>query len=184
MNDFVESLNTEIGFPCIHRRQKKYIVPNVEEKLDTWELVFDNYFVFNTNSGIRKMAYKTFYRYSQYLTSSYHPCFSLVLNLLIHRYMKAAHPDFTLSRKKEDECDTCIRLEISLADKTITVDNHIALMQEQKDHWNPMVISPSTGAPLSTPVPPPGPPGPPPSIPRHSHSSSSSSSSETTLGSK
>ena len=39
MNDFVESLNTEIGFPCIHRRQKKYIVPNVEEKLDTWELV-------------------------------------------------------------------------------------------------------------------------------------------------
>ncbi len=41
--------------------------------------------------------------------------------------MKAVHPDFTLSRKKEDQCDTCTRLEISLADKTITGDDRIAL---------------------------------------------------------
>ena len=43
MDAFVDSLNTEIGFPCIHRRQKKYIVPDEKEKLDTWNLVFDKY---------------------------------------------------------------------------------------------------------------------------------------------
>ncbi len=70
MNDFVASLDTEIGFPCIHRRQKKYIVPNVDEKLDTWEAVFVKYQEYNTSSGIRKMANNTFYRYCLYLYSS------------------------------------------------------------------------------------------------------------------
>ena len=134
MNEFVDSLTTELGFPCIHRRQKKYLVPNVNEKLDTWQLVSDKYVEFKTAKiDIRKMAYKTFYRYK--FNIYFHFIIHVSAKLRIYRYMKASHPDFTLSRKKEDECDTCIRLEISLANKAITADNRIALIQEQRDHW-------------------------------------------------
>jgi len=43
MDDFLVSITTEPGFPCIHRRMKLYIVPNVNEKLDTWVLIHEKY---------------------------------------------------------------------------------------------------------------------------------------------
>ena len=72
MDAYVNHLVTEIGFSCIHRRQKKYIVPNVNEKLDTWLLLHQGYEKFKNESiEVRKMAYKTFYRYFQYLIYFY-----------------------------------------------------------------------------------------------------------------
>lgn len=37
-----------------------------------------------------------------------------------HKYMRSAHPDFALSRVKEDECDTCTRLTLISHDMSIS----------------------------------------------------------------
>ena len=65
MDEYVASLNTEVGFPCIHRRQKQYIVPNENEKLNSWPLVFKNYEIFKGKVTVdcRKMTENTFYKY-------------------------------------------------------------------------------------------------------------------------
>ena len=63
MDECINSLVTVPGFPCIHRRQKLYIEPDLKEKLDTWILLYAKYVQFvGTDPDIRKMSYKSFFR--------------------------------------------------------------------------------------------------------------------------
>ena len=61
MNDFVENgILTEEGFHCVHRRQKMYIVPNKDDKVDAWPLLHAKYEWFEHLKKIRKTKDKTF----------------------------------------------------------------------------------------------------------------------------
>jgi len=102
---------------------KRYIVGANDEKGDNYVTLHAKYMTYQDPSLSlpslpsppplpRKMAYKTFFR-----------------------YMKALHPDYTFSKKKEDECDICIRLKTSLLDANIGDEEREALKVEQREHW-------------------------------------------------
>jgi hypothetical protein len=93
LSDFLTTLEVELGYPCQHRKMKRY-----STAYDTYKDLWQGYCAFNpTGSLPRKMKHSTF-----------------------QKYLKKVHPDFALHRAKEDECDTCIRLKMILNDDRAT----------------------------------------------------------------
>ena len=85
-----ESLPTEEGYPCGHRRLQIYIT---DESLRTWSKLYENYYLsFECMLPIRKMGFITFYN-----------------------HMRAKHPDFRLRRLQEDACDSCVELKTGVS---------------------------------------------------------------------
>jgi hypothetical protein len=91
----------EDGFPCPHRRIKSYFF----EAGITWKKLHDEYqqqwelLGPELKSKISKMAYSTFTQYVHW-----------------------KNPGLRLTRSKQDECDSCIRLNIILDDPEATED--------------------------------------------------------------
>lgn len=85
--DFVDTLDTEPGFPCVHRRQKEYVI---DPELTTLRAVYGRYKLWCSNQKpeARAMAESTFYR-----------------------YIDAYHCTLAINKLKEDECDTCMELK-------------------------------------------------------------------------
>ena len=95
---FLGSLEVELGYPCKHRKMKRY-----SNQYDTHKDLHLGYVQFNPTGKLpRKMKPSTFYK-----------------------YMKKLHPDFALQRAKEDECDTCMRLKLIINDERSTEDEKI-----------------------------------------------------------
>jgi hypothetical protein len=93
LHDFLSSLEVELGYPCKHRKMKRY-----SADYDTYKGLWSGYVGFNPTGKLpRKMKASTF-----------------------QKYLKKVHPDFELHRAKEDECDTCIRLKIIICDERAT----------------------------------------------------------------
>jgi hypothetical protein len=111
LGNFVETLKTEEGYPCHHRRMKKYID---DERYTTWLSFFKGYEAYClTCSGpaSRVMAYETMFK-----------------------YMKGAYPHVSLHRSLEDECDVCIKFRMQLKDKGATHEEMLALSESQNQH--------------------------------------------------
>jgi hypothetical protein len=108
LSNFVEKLTVELGYPCQHRRMKKYIA---EEGIDTWQKLYDKYVQFTSDLKleVRVMKAITFYK-----------------------YVKAYHVDLAFTRAKEDCCDTCIRLEIAAADPNLDNEENKLVLDAQK----------------------------------------------------
>jgi hypothetical protein len=52
------------------------------------------------------------------------------------RNMHSYHVDVAIQRAKEDACDTCIRISISLADPNLSPDVRLLLEEAQRTHAN------------------------------------------------
>ena len=94
--DFMESLDLEDGFPCAHRRPKRYIVS-------------DNVNISWTD--IHKL-YKEYVNSVVLLTNpDLEECKSLIVMRLttFREYRGWLYPGYRLTRRKEDVCDSCIR---------------------------------------------------------------------------
>ena len=90
LKDFLNSLDVENGYPCMHRRMKRY-----SAEYDTYFELWTAYVEYSPplTENLRKMKRTTFLK-----------------------YLRKVHPDFALKRAKEDECDTCIRLKMIIED--------------------------------------------------------------------
>jgi hypothetical protein len=108
LRQFINSLDTELGYPCNHRRMKRY-ASQYDSLVDLWEA----YKKF-PSAITRRMKRTTFLR-----------------------YLKKVFPDFALRRAKEDECDSCIRLKMVLNDMSVTQEERdqaqAGLKQHQQD---------------------------------------------------
>jgi hypothetical protein len=109
LESFINTLIVEEGYPCTHRRMKKYIQT---EGIDNWRSFFEKYVSYLGNTT-RTMEYKTLYK-----------------------YMSKMYPDIALNRAKEDCCDTCIRYETDLKSSTLSNKEKDQLKSSQKLHWN------------------------------------------------
>ena len=87
LSDFVNSLDTEPSFACVHRRQKEYII---DPELTSMRAVYARYQLWcnNQKTVLRAMGQSTFYR-----------------------YIESYHCTLAVNKLKEDECDTCIELK-------------------------------------------------------------------------
>ena len=89
---FFESLEVEDGFPCAHRRPKFYI--HNDGKSVQWKEIYEKYKLYaetNLPEG-RIMKQSTFRHYRNWL-----------------------FPGHSLSKKKEDLCDNCVRLNLVIS---------------------------------------------------------------------
>ena len=107
LRDFVGSILVEDGYPCHHRRMKLYAS---SEEFSSWKDFHAKYVKFSSE---RKMAYTT-----------------------LRRYMPALHPDFALTRAKEDECDTCIRYKLALESTETPEGDKATIKAAQLLHWD------------------------------------------------
>ena len=107
---FVDTLAVDLGYPCQHRRMKKYLT---DPGLHTWSDLQSQYsiYVVGQKGQNRAMQGETF-----------------------RKYMKAYHIDLALTRAKEDCCDTCIRLSIAVADPNLADEERNLLVQAQNQH--------------------------------------------------
>jgi hypothetical protein len=93
-HDFISSLAVELGYPYNHRKTKRYSA-DFDSYLQLW-IAYTN-FSPPESGTTRRMKKSTFMK-----------------------YLRKVYPDFALQRAKEDECDTCIRLKIIIADTRAT----------------------------------------------------------------
>ena len=107
---FMASLTVELGYPCSHRRMKRYVS---EDGIDNFTRLWERYclFVEAAPDNQRVMTYVTFTKYA-------------------HAY----HPDVAIQRAKEDSCDTCIRLAVAVADPNLSLDQKEMLLEAQRTH--------------------------------------------------
>lgn len=96
LSAFLASLEVELGYPCRHRKMKRY-----SADFDTYKNLWKAYseFVPPSLNIQRKMQRTTFLK-----------------------YLRKVHPDFALKRAKEDECDTCIRLNLIIDDRRSSLE--------------------------------------------------------------
>ncbi|KAI3648372.1 hypothetical protein MP228_006226 [Amoeboaphelidium protococcarum] len=113
---FMESLEFEDGFPCAHRRARKYLKTNDDMKM-TWVYFHAMYITFicgheDYSAGSTKyMAMTTFIQ-----------------------YVKKHYVGFKFERSKEDVCDRCMRLKIELQDPGLSEEDRLAKQAELKTH--------------------------------------------------
>jgi hypothetical protein len=111
-------LEVEDGFPCAHRRLKFYVLR--EGKMVTWKELHEEYKVFVDKEkeginirdmGIKTMALSTFREYRIWL-----------------------FPGYSLSRRKEDECDHCIHLQLIISNPLSSVSERDQARMELDMH--------------------------------------------------
>jgi putative component of toxin-antitoxin plasmid stabilization module len=107
---FVDTLAVDLGYPCQHRRMKKYLT---DPGLHTWRDLHSQYSIYveGQKGQNRVMQGETF-----------------------RKYMKAYHIDLAFTRAKEDCCDTCIRLSIAVADPNLADEERNLLVLAQNQH--------------------------------------------------
>ena len=107
---FVDTLAVDLGYPCQHRRMKKYLT---DPGLHTWRDLHSQYSIYveGLKGQNRVMQGETF-----------------------RKYMKAYHIDLAFTRAKEDCCDTCIRLSIAVADPNLADEERNLLVLAQSQH--------------------------------------------------
>ena len=94
IGEFLSGLPAEEGYPCLHRRLKKYITLQDEKPaILSWALLYKHkYIPFVKQKGEQRvLAYATF-----------------------HRYVHGVFGDYAFTRAKEDCCNTCERLTIAM----------------------------------------------------------------------
>eukprot|EP00899_Mesostigma_viride_P026625 jgi/Mesvir1/7147/Mv02507-RA.1 len=116
----VGAVPTEDGFPCPHRRPRKYVL----EEGATWTKLYKHYEEAwkeydrdhpleqqNKESKVALMSYSTFTQYAHFF-----------------------FPGLRLSKSKEDVCDACTRLNIILNDPQAGKEAHAAAQAELEMH--------------------------------------------------
>ena len=100
---------TEDGFPCAHRRPRKFFVRQGVTWLGVWK------------------------EYRKSMQDKDPP--QRVLSLVRWReYVRAIFPGLHLSRPKSDLCDRCVRIEIELGSPDITPERKQYLLEEKEVH--------------------------------------------------
>lgn len=97
----------EDGFPCSHRRPRRYFV---EQKI-TWKKLWSRYKERRAAADERIMSYQ---RWTQ--------------------YVKFYYPGVRLTRTPEDDCDACVRLDVLLAQPDLPDDERERLELEKHMH--------------------------------------------------
>lgn len=109
IGDFLQGF---LGYPCLHRRLKKYITLQDEKPaISSWALLYKHkYIPFVKQKGEQRvLAYATF-----------------------HRYVHGVFGDYAFTRAKEDCCNTCERLTIAMSDPNLPA-NERAMIKECLD---------------------------------------------------
>ena len=116
-SSYMESLDCEDGFPCAHRRPKRYII---SDNVITWKAIYENYVRYvemqreendESNEPIRVMALTTFIEYKNWL-----------------------YPGYNTIRKKEDVCDSCVRLNFIMSNPNSTQEEIDQAKLEKEMH--------------------------------------------------
>ena len=101
----------EDGFACSHRRIKRYFKEKEGEEALTWAKLHLKYKTAMETINARAMS-KVRWR----------------------EYVRAIFPNVRLSRAKEDECDTCVAINIELADESISEERRQELLLVKSVH--------------------------------------------------
>ena len=98
LSDFLNTFEVELGYPCRHRKMKRY-----SSAYDTYKSLWEGYVNLNPTGIVsRKMKYTTF-----------------------HKYLENGHPDLALQRAKEDECDTCMKFKMIINNDRTTAEERV-----------------------------------------------------------
>jgi len=116
MKKFVESLQRELGYPCVHRRQKQYIM---DSKLSSWSMMYKKYKEFVDSMINEKKMEKNHIIKSENT---------------FYKYIRKFHIDLSLHRTREDRCDTCMKFDVALKDPYLTDDDKRRILFAQKQH--------------------------------------------------
>ena len=108
--DFTNTIPYETGYPCEHKRLKKYI------ELDDVRNISDLYplycaFLSRPEINARKMKSRTF-----------------------HKYLAKYEPDLQTKRAMQDVCDFCIKIKVALQSKNLTEEEREHLLDMQEKH--------------------------------------------------
>jgi hypothetical protein len=112
IRDCYATWELEDGFPCAHRRPRKYFVREGQR----WKVLWADYQEKTTAQGHRVMSLPRWTQYIKYL-----------------------FPGLRLSRSKEDVCDACVRIEIQLSRLDLTEAERQSLQLEKSMHLDAAV---------------------------------------------
>ena len=105
--DHINSYEKEDGYPCSHRRPRKYFI----DIGLTYGKIHEDYREKMENQGHRFLSYSRFTQYLHYF-----------------------FPGLRLTRSTEDDCDCCVRIDILLADPSISDERKEELELEKSIH--------------------------------------------------
>ena len=103
------TFETEDGFPCAHRRLRKFFIVQGL----TWTKVWQPYksFMLDTNPSARVLSRGRW-----------------------REYVRAIFPGLRLARSKSDLCDRCVKIDVELNTPGLSQERKDALELEKKMH--------------------------------------------------
>ena len=101
----------EDGYPCFHRRQKRYFIVKPDQEKVTWEKLHHEYKVKMEQGKHRVMSYSRWLQYVHYF-----------------------FPEISIAPPKEDICDGCYAIDTELSNPNLTEERHEFLINLKKTH--------------------------------------------------